>query len=73
MTIQIHLKNKGNIFFKIINVFIILETCRDYIKMYARTIFGEKIKPIFNGEIIIDIYTDREMKITRSFIFNNCS
>ena len=32
--------------------------------------FGEAYT---NGEIIIDIYTDREMKITRSFIFNNCS
>jgi len=40
----------------------------DYNKEYSRSIYGDKIKPMINNEVIIDIDTERDIKIARCII-----
>ena len=37
----------------------------DYNKEYALSVYGEKIKPVINDKVIIDIDTEKDMKISQ--------
>ncbi len=40
----------------------------DYNKEYALSVYGEKIKPVINDKVIIDIDTEKDMKISHVFL-----
>ena len=42
----------------------------EYDKRYMYSVFGEKIKPLINNELIVDIDTEKDFKFAKAILLN---